>query len=139
MTRFKRWLSSSSFSRRFFEGSLGGSGSADSASRSSTSPISRKFFTDPFEAFGSSKSQPLVAGLAAQLAGVAAQFGHLLRNNLSIVRSRRAFWFVAGDRSRLLRGLLHNGRSIVRPRHASCFVARYRYARQEIIIQRISR
>src|SRR6266446_233328 len=53
MIRFNRWLSSSSFSRRFFDGSLGGSGCADSASRSSTSPISRKFFADHFEVFGS--------------------------------------------------------------------------------------
>src|SRR5262245_66172546 len=39
------------------------------------SPISRKFFTDPFEVSARSKSQPLVAGLAAQLAGLAAPFG----------------------------------------------------------------
>src|SRR6516164_8149842 len=74
MIRFNRWLSSSSFSRRFFDGSFGGSGSAESPSRSSTSPISRKFLTDRFEVFGSlAIGAACFAGLAAPLAGGAAQ------------------------------------------------------------------
>jgi hypothetical protein len=42
MMRFNRWLSSSSFSRRFFEEDLEGSGSVAIESVSSRAPISAK-------------------------------------------------------------------------------------------------
>src|SRR4030095_14900750 len=48
MIAFNRWLSSSSFSRRFFEETLGGSGCVATVSVSSRAPISSKFLKADF-------------------------------------------------------------------------------------------
>jgi hypothetical protein len=52
MMRFNRWLSSSSFSRRFFEEDLAGAGSLAIVSVSSRVPISAKLLKADFAELG---------------------------------------------------------------------------------------
>jgi hypothetical protein len=86
-----------------------------------------------------SQLERLVAGLAAPLAGVAAQLAAPAPRQPSHHEVVSHFLLCRRRSHRLFRRLLRNGRSIMRSRHAFCFVAGYRNARQEIIIQCVGR
>ena len=69
MMRFNRWLSSSSFSRRFFEEDLGGSGSVAIVSVSSRSPISAKVLKDDLAGLGGIAIEEVSGAASAVMTG----------------------------------------------------------------------
>ena len=62
--RFNRWLSSSSFSRRFFEEDLEGPGSVAIVSVSSRAPISSRFLKADFDGLGSALREMVLQALS---------------------------------------------------------------------------
>jgi hypothetical protein len=71
MMRFNRWLSSSSFSRRFFEEDLAGSGSIAIMSVSSRSPISAKVLKDDLAGLGGIAIEEVSGAASAVMTGAA--------------------------------------------------------------------